>query len=157
MALTAEVMLQGSASVTSWRAELETRRAEIAEFILAHAEPEAAMRLAQDTAHDLAHAVKQKLRAVHGRTFDPLFDYQPPPPTYKFRPDPSLVRIMAAVTETPGITATELTTLPGLASWSSVCVLLPMLVREGRLRREGTGGPGGAFRYYPAAQMEAEP
>lgn len=148
-------------AVTPWRSELAARQSEIAEFILTHADPEEAMRLAQDIAHDLADAVKQQLRARHGRTFDSLLDYEPPPATYRFKPDPVTERILSAIAECPGITHRELAARRGLGnggrSSGSLGILLPMLFRTRQIRREGSGSPGNVFRYYPSESTETKP
>ena len=70
---TAETGYRGSV-VTPWRQQVAAQRHALAEFILAHADPEEALRVAHDAAHDLGDAVKRHLIARHGRTFDPMFD-----------------------------------------------------------------------------------
>lgn len=60
--------------VTLWRQQIVAMRQDLAEFILSHADPEEALRVAHDTALDLSGQVKRTLIESHGRTFDHLHD-----------------------------------------------------------------------------------
>lgn len=62
-------------SVTIWRAELSQGAKALAERILASADPEEAMAVAQRACADLRDAVKMGLVARHGSTFDPIVDH----------------------------------------------------------------------------------
>ena len=142
-------------TVTPWRQQVAAQRHALAEFILAHADPEEALRVAHDTAADLGDAVKRKLIQRHGRTFDPLFDEQPVVSPIKVRSaDSHEQQLLAAIAENPGATRQDLVrvltgrkVVPGLGGF--IPVLCRAMADAGKIEERGMGVSYDPFRYYP--------